>query len=165
MKDGKVNQIGTPEEIIERPANDYIADFIRDIDRSKVFQAEHIMIQPNALVSMKDGLNVARKEMEENGISSVFVVDRSRHVKGIVTIDDAIKGIKEKQTLPDVMCTDITIVQQDEYVNDLIPKALESSFPLAVVNEGDKLIGFILRVHVLSGLAAEDVDESPEYHA
>ncbi|RYG72893.1 glycine betaine/L-proline ABC transporter ATP-binding protein [Lentibacillus lipolyticus] len=163
MKDGKVNQIGTPEEILEKPANDYIADFIRDIDRSKVFQAEHIMIQPNALVSMKDGLNVARKEMEENGISSVFVVDRSRHVKGIVTIDDAIQGLKEKKSLQDVMRTDITIVQKDEYVNDLIPKALESSFPLAVVNEENKLAGFILRVHVLSGLAADDVDESDEY--
>ncbi|TRM11809.1 glycine betaine/L-proline ABC transporter ATP-binding protein [Lentibacillus cibarius] len=164
MKDGKVNQIGTPEEIIENPANDYISDFIRDIDRSKVFQAENIMITPNALVSMKDGVQVARKEMEENGISSVFVVDRSRHVKGIVTIDDAIKGIKEKKTLPDVMRTDITIVQKDEYVNDLITKTLESSFPLAVVNEEDKLVGFILRVHVLSGLAADDVDETVEYH-
>src|SRR5699024_5486266 len=109
MKDGKVNQIGTPEEIIENPADDYISEFIKDIDRSKVFQAEHIMIKPNALVSMKDGLNVARKEMEENGISSVFVVDRSRHVKGIVTIDDAIKGLKDKKSLEDMLRTDITI--------------------------------------------------------
>ncbi|SFE00695.1 glycine betaine/proline transport system ATP-binding protein [Lentibacillus persicus] len=164
MKDGKVNQIGTPEEIIENPANDYISEFIKDIDRSKVFQAENIMIKPNALVSMKDGLNVARKEMEENGISSVFVVDRSRHVKGIVTIDDAVQGLKEKKTLEDMMRTDVTIVQRDEYVNDLIPKTLGSSFPLAVVNEDQKLIGFILRVHVLSGLAAEDVEESEEYY-
>src|SRR5699024_7098717 len=78
MKDGRIVQVGTPEEIIEMPANDYIAEFIKDIDRSKVFQAEHVMIKPNALVSLKDGLNVAIKEMEENGISSVFVVDRSR---------------------------------------------------------------------------------------
>ncbi|GGJ88075.1 glycine betaine transport ATP-binding protein OpuAA [Lentibacillus kapialis] len=164
MKDGKVNQIGTPEEIIESPANDYISDFIKDIDRSKVFQAENIMIRPNALVSVKDGLNVARKEMEENGISSVFVVDRSRHVKGIVTIDDVVEGLKDKQSLEDMMRTDITIVGRDEFVSDLIPKTLESSFPLAVVNEESKLIGFILRVHVLSGLAAKDVEESVEYH-
>src|SRR5699024_5320201 len=78
MKDGRIVQVGTQEEIIEMPANDYIAEFIKDIDRSKVFQAEHVMIKPNALVSLKDGLNVAIKEMEENGISSVFVVDRSR---------------------------------------------------------------------------------------
>ncbi|ASN06637.1 quaternary amine ABC transporter ATP-binding protein [Virgibacillus necropolis] len=164
MKDGKVIQVGTPEDIIEQPADDYISDFIKDIDRSKVFQAEHVMIKPNALVSTKDGLNVAVKEMEENNISSVFVVDRKRHVKGIVTIDDAIKGIKLKQELADVLRTDITIVQQDEYVSELIPKTLESKFPLAVVNSEDKLIGFILRVHVLSGLVSKDVSESAEYH-
>ncbi|MFC4559102.1 glycine betaine/L-proline ABC transporter ATP-binding protein [Virgibacillus kekensis] len=164
MKDGKVNQIGTPEEIIEKPANDYISDFIKDIDRSKVFQAEHVMIKPNALVSLKDGLNVARKEMEENGISSVFVVDRQRHVKGIVTIDDVIKGIKEKSSLEDILRKDITMVQRDEYVNELIPKALESSFPLAVVNEQNKLVGFILRVHVLSGLVSDEVNETELYH-
>ncbi|MGP4106530.1 quaternary amine ABC transporter ATP-binding protein [Virgibacillus sp. L01] len=164
MKDGKVNQVDTPEAIIENPANDYISDFIKDIDRSKVFQAEHVMIKPNALVSMKDGLNVARKEMEENGISSVFVVDRQRHLKGIVTIDDAISGIKEKKSLEDVLRDDVTVVPKDEYINDIIPKALESSFPLAVVNEEEKLVGYILRVHVLSGLVSDDVSESDEYH-
>ena len=164
MKDGKIVQIGTPEEIIEQPADDYISDFIKDIDRSKVFQAEHVMIKPNALVSMKDGLNVAVKEMEENNISSVFVVDRQRHVKGIVTIDDAIKGIKEKQELADILRTDITTVPRDEFVSELIPKVLESKFPLAVVNAEDKLIGFILRVHVLTGLVSSDVNESEEYH-
>lgn len=164
MKDGRIVQIGTPEDIIERPADEYISEFIKDIDRSKVFQADHVMIKPNALVSLKDGLNVAIKEMQENDISSVFVVDRQRQVKGIVTIDDAIKGIKKKNALKDVMRTDITIVKNTEYVNDLIPKVLESMFPLAVVNEEEKLVGFILRVHVLSGLVSADVNESEEYH-
>ena len=159
MKDGHVVQIGTPEKIIEEPANNYISEFIKDIDRSKIIQAEHVMIKPNALVSTKDGLNVAIKEMEENNISSVFVVNRKREVKGLVTIDDAVKGIKDKKTLQDVLREDITIVKQDEYVSDLIPKTLESSFPLAVVDEEEKLIGFILRVHVLAGLVAEDPEE------
>ncbi|MFD2042831.1 glycine betaine/L-proline ABC transporter ATP-binding protein [Ornithinibacillus salinisoli] len=164
MKDGHVVQVGTPEEIIESPANDYITDFIKDIDRSKVFQAEHIMIKPNALVSLKDGVNVAIKEMKENGISSVFVVDRSRHVKGIVTIDDAIEAVKTKKTLADILRDDFQVVKKEEYINDLIPKALESKYPLAVVNDEEKLVGFILRVHVLSGLVSEDVQESDEYY-
>lgn len=156
MKDGRVVQVGTPEEIIENPANNYISEFIKDIDRSKVLQAEHVMIKPNALVSMKDGLNVAIKEMESHGISSVFVVDRQRHVKGIVTIEDAIKGRDGKKTLEDVMRHDIAIVEEDEYVSELIPKVLESKIPLAVVNKENKLSGFILRVHVLAGLTAEN---------
>ncbi|UTR07361.1 glycine betaine/L-proline ABC transporter ATP-binding protein [Alkalihalobacillus sp. LMS6] len=164
MRDGKVVQIGTPEEIMEAPANDYISEFIKDIDRSKVFQASHIMMKPNAIVSLKDGLNVAVKEMQQNGLSSVFVVDRGRILKGILTIDQAIKGIKEKQTLAEVISEDIQRVKADCYVTDLIPKALESAFPLAVVNDEGRLEGIILRVHVLSGLISEEVKETEEYH-
>lgn len=160
MKDGHVVQVGTPEEIIERPANNYISEFIKDIDRSKVIQAEHVMIKPNALVSTKDGLNVAIKEMEENNISSVFAVNRKRQVKGLVTIDDAVKGVKEKKSLEDVLRHDINIVKKDEYVSEIIPKTLESSFPLAVVDDEEKLVGFILRVHVLAGLIADDEENN-----
>lgn len=135
MKDGRVVQVGTPEEIIDEPANDYISEFVKEIDRSKVFQADHVMIKPNALVSTKDGLQVAIKEMRSNNISSVFVVDRSRRVKGIVTIDDAIKGVKEKKSLLDLMRKDIVVVKHDEYVSELIPKVVESKFPLAVIND------------------------------
>lgn len=158
MKDGKVVQVGTPEEILEKPANDYISEFIKDIDRSKVLQAESIMIKPNALVSLKDGLKVAVKEMEENGLSSVFVVDRQRHLQGIVTIDDAINGIKQKKTIQDVIKPDVSVADRSEYIQDLIPKALESRYPIAVVNDDNRLEGIILRVHVLSSLAAEDTD-------
>lgn len=156
MKDGHVVQVGTPEEIIENPANDYISEFIKDIDRSKVLQAKHIMIKPNALVSLKDGLNVAIKEMKTNGISSVFVVDRQRSLRGIVTIDDAVKGLREKKTLEEVMRHDVSLVDEEIFVSDLIPKVLESKYPLAVVNEEKKLLGLILRVHVLASLTAEN---------
>ncbi|WP_047982871.1 quaternary amine ABC transporter ATP-binding protein [Ornithinibacillus californiensis] len=165
MKDGHVVQVGTPEEIIEEPANEYISEFIKDIDRSKVFQADHVMIKPNALVSLKDGLNVAIKEMEDNGISSVYVVDRGRHVQGIVTIDDAIQAKKDKKKLTDILRSDYAVVQRDEYIHELIPKALESKYPLAVENEEGKLVGFILRVHVLSGLVSEDIVESEQYYS
>lgn len=47
---------------------------------------------------------------------------------------------------------------------DLIPKALESIFPLAVTDDNNKLSGLILRVHVLSGLVSDEVEESEEYH-
>lgn len=152
MKDGVVEQVGTPEEIIETPANDYITEFIKDIDRSKILQAEHVMMKPNALVSLKDGLQVAVTEMRKNGISSVFVVNKQRHLEGIVTIDDAIEAIKNKKTLVDIIRKDIYTISKEEYVQDIIPKALETKFPLAVVDEDNRLLGLILRVHVLSSL-------------
>ncbi|GAA0470898.1 glycine betaine/L-proline ABC transporter ATP-binding protein [Alkalibacillus silvisoli] len=156
MKDGQVVQTGTPENILEKPANDYIAEFIKDIDRSKVIQADHVMMKPNAIVSLKDGLNVAVREMESNGLSSVFVTDRSRQLQGIVTIDDAIQGIKDKRSLEDVMTKQIETVTKEAYLDEIIPKAVETKYPIAVVNEEQRLEGIILRVHVLSSLIADE---------
>lgn len=162
MKDGKVEQVGTPEEILEKPANDYISEFIRDIDRSKILQAEHIMIRPHGLLSLKDGLNVAVKTMKDNGLSSVFVTDRKRHLQGIVTIDGAIEGLKQKKTLEEVIQTDVNTVTPDAYVQDIIPKVLDSKYPIVVMDEESHIKGIILRVHVLASLIDDNGEESEE---
>lgn len=153
MKDGVIEQIGTPEEILAQPANEYIANFVQDVDRTKVLQAKHVMSMPGALISLKDGPNVAVNEMKSNGISSVFVVDNERKLQGIVTIDDAIKAIEEdKNTLQGILRKDFEVTRPEVYVQDLIPMAASARFPIAVVDEKDKFVGIILRVTVLSSL-------------
>ncbi|MCR1897670.1 glycine betaine/L-proline ABC transporter ATP-binding protein [Irregularibacter muris] len=154
MKDGEVVQVGTPEEILENPSNQYIEDFIHDIDRSKVLQAKHIMKKSPALVSNKDGLKVAVQEMRSNGISSLFVVGDKRILEGIITIDDAIEAIKNKKTLKDIIRTDYHVAHSCDYVQDLIPKAADTKYPIAVVSDEGKFEGIIVRVSVLSGLAS-----------
>lgn len=155
MKDGHVVQIGTPEEIIDEPANDYIVDFIQDIDRSKVFQAQHIMIEARVTAKPTETLQSVVHKMEQNSISSIFVLDDAEKVLGIVTVDDAVKGVQRKETIEEVL-KEVIIVDEDDYVNDLIAKSLETKYPLAVVNKEQKLQGIILRVHVLSGLISEE---------
>ncbi len=163
MKDGHVVQVGTPEEIIEEPANDYIEDFIQDIDRSKVFQAMHIMTETSVVAKVTDTLNGAVQKMRKNSISSLFVLDESNRVAGIITIDDAIKAIKQNgKTIASILKHNIVIVDEEEYVNDLIAKSLETKYPLAVVDKEETFKGIILRVHVLAGLVSEDYDEEEE---
>lgn len=152
MKDGRIEQIGTPEEIIARPESQYIEEFIKDIDRSKVLQARNIMFKSSALVNLKDGPRVAVKVMESNGISSVFVVDKAGILQGIITIDDTIRAIKENKQLIDILRHDFYSTDPDTYVQDLIPMATDTKFPIAVTDENNKLLGIIVRVSVLSGL-------------
>ncbi|WP_332633562.1 quaternary amine ABC transporter ATP-binding protein [Halalkalibacter flavus] len=152
MKDGQIEQSGTPEEIIEKPKSDYIKDFVKDIDRSKVLQASNVMYKPSSIVSLKEGLKSAVNEMRSNGISSVFVVDSQRKLQGLVTIDDTVKAIKENKTLKDILIDKYHTTDPDTYLQDLIPKATESKYPLAVVDENNKLLGLISRVSVLSAL-------------
>ena len=152
MKDGVIEQIGTPDEILAAPKNDYIKCFVQDIDRSKILQAKNIMFKPSALVSVKDGLKVAIKEMEQSGISSIFVLDHERRLLGLITIDDALHALKNNQTLKDILIHDFFKTNPEMYMKELIPLATETKYPIAVVDEREKLLGIILRVTVLSNL-------------
>jgi glycine betaine/proline transport system ATP-binding protein len=53
MKDGAVIQLGAPEEIVTSPANDYVASFIQDVDRSRVITVGTIMRKPKLCVKVK----------------------------------------------------------------------------------------------------------------
>ena len=152
MKDGRMVQIGVPEEILENPANDYIEEFVKDIDRTKVLQAKNAMMKPDPLVTIKDGLRVAIQRMQRHGISSVFVVDRERKIQGIITIDDAVEAQKANRPLQDILRHDYETTDPETYVQDLIPHATQTKYPIAVVDEANKLLGIIVRVSVLASL-------------
>lgn len=153
MRDGRILQVGTPEEILENPSNEYIEDFVQDIDRTRIVQAKDIMKRPNALVSLKDGVKVAIKEMEYNGISSVFVVGRNRKIQGIVTIDDCITAAKEnKSSLTEILKQDYYTTTADTYIEDLIEKATKTKYPIVVTDDDGRMQGIIIRTSILSGL-------------
>ena len=152
MKDGRMVQIGVPEEILEAPANDYIEEFVKDIDRMKVLQAKNAMMKPDPLVTIKDGLRIAIQRMKQHGISSVFVVDRERKLQGIITIDDAVEAQKANQPLQDILRHDYETTDPETYVQDLIPQATQTKYPIAVVDETNRLRGIIVRVSVLAAL-------------
>ncbi|MGI6486324.1 MAG: quaternary amine ABC transporter ATP-binding protein [Tepidanaerobacteraceae bacterium] len=153
MKDGKIVQQGTPEEILNNPSNEYIEDFVKSIDRTKVIQAKNIMRKPNALVSIKDGVRVAIKEMQASNISSVFVVGRNMELEGIVTIDDCVDAVKNKQSsLKELLRHDYYKTSPDEYIENLLENAAKSKYPIVVVDDENKLLGIIVRTSILSGL-------------
>lgn len=152
MKDGKIVQIGTPEEILENPVNEYIEDFVKDIDRSKVLQAKHIMMKPDLVAYMKDGLRLVINKMRDQGISSIYVVDSERKLHGILTIDAAIQAVKDGKKLPDILQQDFETATPDTFIQELIPQATETKYPIAIINENEQLVGLVVRVSVLSGL-------------
>ncbi len=152
MKDGQIVQIGTPEDILNNPSNEYIEDFVKDIDRTKILRAKHVMKKVGVVASINTSPKVAIKEMEDVGTSSIFVVGESREVLGIVTIDDCLEAIKNKESIKDILRDDFVTTHKETYVQDLIPMAVNSKFPIVVVNEDKKLLGIILRVSVLASL-------------
>lgn len=151
MKDGEIVQIGSSEEILKNPANEYVSNFVEDVDRSKVLEASQVMKNPEVLTTYKDGPRVAVRKMEEAGVSSIFVVDKEKNLKGLLTIDDAIQAYKEDLAMEHVLNEDFHSTSADTQLNDLLGYAADTRYPITVVENG-KLLGIISRVSILSGL-------------
>ncbi|MDK2821347.1 MAG: glycine betaine/proline transport system ATP-binding protein [Clostridia bacterium] len=158
MKDGVIVQIGTPEDILTNPANDYVSEFVQDVDRSKVLSASNIMKKPEVIFT-KDGPHVALRKMKEMGLSSIFVVDKQRELRGLVTVDSLINNRKnlEKKDLNELIQTDIPTTSPDTPVRDLFGVAAEARYPIAVVDERHHLLGIVARVNILAAMSGEEV--------
>ncbi len=88
MRDGGVVQIGTPEEIVVNPSDDYVADFVKGISRLKVVQAKTIM-QPLEQYKKNFGENLSNNEkVNENDILSKLIETSVSKDKPIVVVND-----------------------------------------------------------------------------
>lgn len=153
MRDGEVVQTATPEGLLRSPADEYVASFVKDIDRSQVVTAKSVMIKPETIEYPKSGPRVALHKMKELNLSSVFVVNRNNHLKGIITVDQAVKAVNDNQDeLEPLIQKDIPKVSPDTTLNELIPIAAQARSPIAVIDEENILLGIIVRVSVLAGL-------------
>ena len=83
MKDGKLIQTDTPEQMSAHPADEYVEAFINNADKSKVLSVHNIMITPKALIKEDDGVDHAIRVMKKNELSTVYVVDTSLQLAGI----------------------------------------------------------------------------------
>jgi len=153
MKDGKIVQIGTPEEILEQPVNEYVEEFVKDIDKTKILCVKHVMTVPSAFVKQSDGPHVAMKEMKSNGVSSVYIVGENMGLVGLLTLDGALKARNGEASLKDVIIKDIPVTDAEVNLQDLLPIAAEAKYPIAVTNSKNQLIGIVTKASVLSSLA------------
>lgn len=161
MKDGVIVQVGTSEEILKNPANDYVREFTQDVNRAKVITAASIMKRADVLVYSKDGARVAIRKMKDASISSIFVADKERRLKGIITIDAAMELIKSnRDNLLEILDENVNTVSPTTSIAELIPLFINSKYPVVVVDDDHRILGIIFKVSVLAGLLGEEEDNA-----
>ena len=155
MKDGVIVQIGTPEDILTEPANDYVARFVENVDITKVLNAESVMIKCEAVAYSKtDGPRASLRKMKTAGISSLFVLTKDHVLDGIITADDAIASAERgEKTIENIVRRDIQTVTPDTPAPELIQIIHDLPYPLAVVDEKRRLKGVIVRGSLLGAIA------------
>ena len=153
MADGQIMQIGTGEEILTNPANDFVREFVEDVDRSKVLTAQNIMTTPLTTNIDIDGPTVALNRMKKEEVSMLLAVDRKRHLKGSLTAEAARDARKQHQALAEVIDKNVRKVTQETLITDIFPLIYDSPAPLAVIDDKDKLVGVIIKGRVIEALA------------
>lgn len=156
MKDGKTAQIGTPEEILTAPADDYVKRFVQGVDKSKLLKAGDIMNKPWTTIRVNQGPNVALKELKKYSLDRLLVVgDQGRILLGAVTPDLVRQAVDEKHTnLERIVDGSLLVnVTPDTSIEDLIGiTATNTGGPVTVVDDVGKLLGVIVRSTVLEAL-------------
>jgi glycine betaine/proline transport system ATP-binding protein len=159
MKDGNIVQIDAPEEILKNPADDYVREFVQDVNRAKIVTAATIMQTPDTVVYSKDGARVAVRKMKEASISSIFITDKEHHLKGIVTIDEATALLKSDQdNLESIINENVNTVSPDTAIEDLMQYFINSKYPVVVTDEENRMLGIIFKVSVLAGILGKDIE-------
>ena len=107
MRDGKVIQIGTPEEIVVSPADDYVADFVKGISRLKVVQAKSIMQTVESFENKNGKLSNDLTRVKEHDLLSklietsaskdkpILVNNSENQIIGVISQSDLLKAVIE----------------------------------------------------------------------
>ncbi len=161
MRDGRIVQTGTPEEILTDPANDYVAQFVQDVDRARVLTAGSVMAPPVATTPLSAGVRGALRVMRDLQVGSVTVLENRRYL-GSVTDRAVVRAVKSGATdLRSLITRTQAVVKADDALTDIVERSVESPIPIAVVDDENRLLGTIPRVTLLAALGNVDPQTTP----
>jgi len=165
MKGGEIVQMGTPEDVVLRPINDYVREFTRDVPRSRVLTAKSIMQPAAVIVSENDSLETVMPLLESNGSSVAFVQGENGRFLGTFYLDQANGERPNNSTIRPLVKQNYPTATPDTTLADLIPLVAVTHIPVPVVDEAQMLLGTVDRVSLMLALGGvEDMVDDPAVH-
>jgi len=160
MKDGRFVQVGTAQEIVGRPADDYVQAFMADIDRGRVFTAGDVSTDPVTAQLHTDSAHVALRRMEDAQLDALYVLDGDT-VSGVVTHRDVSAALHRDGPGDDALgaslITDFTAVDEGTYLHELYGPA-GAGLPIAVTDDDNRLLGVVETQAVLAQLGSDSAE-------
>ncbi|MEX2431250.1 MAG: glycine betaine/L-proline ABC transporter ATP-binding protein [Dehalococcoidia bacterium] len=166
MRDGEVVQLGTPEEILAAPADDYVAEFVRDVRRSSVVTLRSLMNRPRFRLKPSQTPQEAMETMTRAGIVSSFAVDGEGKYQGSVNFQAAAEANQQGQeNIEGIIMTDeYPVLSADASVESALPIVQYREEPLPLVDNEGMLVGWVRPSSVMHALVQE-VQEVVEQQA
>ena len=128
MEGGNVVQVGTPEEILQNPADDYVRAFFRGVDPTNVISAGDIVTSGTQLTIIKARVGSLRAAHEMLSIKDkdfAYVLDSDRHFLGLVTaekIKELLESGAPDNPIDQAFMAEVTSVQLTDSMQEILPE-------------------------------------------
>lgn len=159
MQEGKIVQIGSPEEILRNPINDFVRSFLgkdRLLRNPNEVKVSEIMLKKPVTIWAKRGLAEAVEKMRKNHVDNLIVLDPEEHVLGIASAEDIQKQMKSNtiKKIGDACHTAYTI-SQDDTVLDAVEQMSQNNLRILAVTscQDGPLVGLLTRSSFVDILA------------
>lgn len=157
LKDGRLVQVGTGPQILESPADDYVADFVSDVDRSRVLTAADVIRAARITVTLDERPADVLVRLGKAEATGAYVVDDDQRILGVVRDDWLGHAAGRNATGIDrsALVEEYRTTEPDRPLIDLLHQVGRNPVPLAVVDDG-RLTGVVPRGAVLAALSTHD---------
>jgi len=148
MEGGSVVQVGTPEEILQNPADDYVRAFFRGVDPTNILTAGDIARDTQVTIPITDGTNprAALQRLIKNDRDYGYVVDAERIFKGIVS-SDSLRDMLDREEQPPLISNayldGVVTAHAADSMQDILPDVASHPWPLPILGNDDKYLGAV----------------------
>ena len=150
LHDGELVQVGTPDQILHHPANEYVKSLIGKERLSEAkyetVKVKNVMLTNPTKIDLGASLSDALTMMKENRVDTLLVVDHDDHLKGYISIDDLQRNYSPTNSVSDILITKLGTVGPEEYLRDNFSRIMSRNKSyIPVINSDKKLVGIVTR--------------------
>ena len=158
LRDGRVVQLGTGSQILATPADDYFADFVADVDRTRVLTAGDVIRPPRMVASPSDHPADLLARLEQAEANGVYVLDAEQRIVGVARDDLLARALREggRTITAACMTDDYETTTIERPLVDLALRVGRHVVPLGVLDDERRLIGVVPRAALLAAIAAPE---------
>ena len=164
MEGGRVVQVGTPEEILQNPADDYVRAFFRGVDPTNILSAGDIATDTQVTIPITDGKNprAGLQRLIKNDRDYAYVLDSNKIFQGIVSTDslrELLDQDSQPRLIPNAYLKDIMTANADDSLQDILPYVANHPWPLPILDGEGKYLGVVSKNLFLRTLHRNSDDE------
>lgn len=156
MRNGEVVQVGTPEEIVTQPADDYVKEFVRDASPAKVLSAGSIMMEPSVLLYAWEGPKTALTLLRNNHRNAAFVVDKAHRLLGVAQ-DEKLQKLLDSNgnpgPIPPSILRKVPTVTEDTILEDIFSIISDNPYPVPVVDADGRFKGVVTTDQIFESIS------------